>query len=169
MKQLLITTCIALPFLAIGQVTLDTNQVKVANQTYIYAKECKGIKDDLFIQLDSAISLIEQQRAQIERYDTLSVIADAKYSIINDSVAKLIKIIKKAYNPKFYIGGEVGAGALGIYSLSPKFSVSTRTSIYSISYNTLNIFKGDFYSFGLGYSVCLNPQKKKIIKLITKK
>lgn len=85
------------PVICQAQVTLDTNQVKVANQTYIYARECKEIKDDLFIQLDSAVSLIEQQRAQIERYDTLSVIADVKYSICEEDAANAKKQAKKEH------------------------------------------------------------------------
>lgn len=123
MKQLIITTCIALPFLAIGQVTLDTNQVRVANQTYIYARECKEIKDDLFIQLDSAISLIEQQRAQIERYDTLSVIADAKYSICQEDAANAKKQAKKEHIKRkvngtlMWLAAGVAAGFAALYFL----------------------------------------------------
>lgn len=85
------------PLFCQAQVTLDTNHVSTANQTYIYAVECKEIKDDLFIQLDSAISLIEQQREQIERYDTLSVIADVKYSICEEDAANAKKQAKKEH------------------------------------------------------------------------
>lgn len=88
---------ILFPVFCQAQTTLDTNQVKTANETYIYALECKEIKDELFIQLDSAVSVIEQQRTQIERYDTLSVIADAKYYLCEEDVKEARKQAKKEH------------------------------------------------------------------------
>lgn len=118
MKHILTITCIAFPILAIGQVTLDTNQVKTANQTYIYAKECKEIKDGLFIQLDSAVSLIEQQRAQIERYDTLSVIADAKYYLCEEGAKEARKLAKKEHTKRKVNGTLlwIATGAAAIFA-----------------------------------------------------
>lgn len=88
------------PVICQAQATLDTNQVKVANSTYVYARECKEIKDGLFIQLDSAISIIELQQAQIERYDTLSVLSDAKYSICEEDVKEARKQAQKEHRKR---------------------------------------------------------------------
>lgn len=104
------------PIFCQAQVTLDTNQVKIANQTYIYARECQEIKADLFIQLDSAISLIE-------RYDTLIVIYDTKYSICQEDAANARKQAKKEHIKRkvngtlMWIAAGVAAGFAALYFL----------------------------------------------------
>lgn len=111
------------PVTCSAQVPLDTNQVKVANQTYTYAVECQKIKADLFSQLDSAIVLIEMQRAQIERYDTLSIIADAKYYLCQEDAKEARKQIKKEHRKRklngtlLWIASGVAAAFAALYFL----------------------------------------------------
>jgi len=74
---------------------IDSVQLSRANQNFVYAQGCKEIKDTLFIALDTALSIIESQKLQINAQDSAKAKCDAKYQLLQDDEAAAKKQIKK--------------------------------------------------------------------------
>ena len=61
----------------------------------MYARSCKEIKATLFIALDTALSIIESQKLQINAQDSAKAKCDAKYQLLQEDEAALKKAVKK--------------------------------------------------------------------------
>ncbi len=74
---------------------IDSVQLSRANQNYVYARSCKEIKDTLFIALDTALSIIESQKLQINALDSAKAKCDVKYQLLQQDETALKKQVKK--------------------------------------------------------------------------
>ena len=74
---------------------ISTGQLATINGTREYARSCKEIKDTLFIALDTALSIIESQKLQINAQDSAKAKCDAKYQLLQQDEAALKKQVKK--------------------------------------------------------------------------
>ena len=79
---------------------IDSVQLSRANQNFVYARSCKEIKDTLFIALDTALSIIESQKLQINALDSAKAKCDARYQLLQEDEAALKKQVKKERNRK---------------------------------------------------------------------
>ncbi len=114
-----------IPFLSYGQsdtmTCLTPSQVRVANGTFEYSLRCKEIKDTLFIALDTALSIIESQKLQLNAQDSAKAKCDAKYKLLQDDEAALKKQVKKERNKKtanailFYVSVGVNVALAVLY------------------------------------------------------
>jgi len=98
LKTLLISLLTLLNLIGLCQdslTCLTPSQVKIANGTFEYAKGCREIKADLFSALDTATSIIETQKLQIEAQDSAKAKCDEKYQLLQDDEAALKKQVKK--------------------------------------------------------------------------
>lgn len=75
--------------------TIDSLQLSNANQNFVYAQGCKEIKDTLFIALDTALSIIESQKLQINALGSAQVKSDTKYLLCEEDVVAAKKQAKK--------------------------------------------------------------------------
>jgi len=103
LKTLLISLLTLLNLIGLCQdslTCLTPEQVKVANGTRAYAVGCKSIKDTLFIALDTALSIIESQKLQINAQDSAKAKCDTKYQLLQEDEAALKKQVKKEKNKK---------------------------------------------------------------------
>ena len=74
---------------------IDSLQLSNANQNFVYAQGCKEIKDTLFIALDTALSIIESQKLQINAQDSAKAKCDAKYQLLQEDETALKKAVKR--------------------------------------------------------------------------
>ena len=79
---------------------IDSVQLSRANQNFVYARSCKEIKDTLFIALDTALSIINSQKLQINAQDSAKSKCDAKYQLLQEDEAALKKQVKKEKNKR---------------------------------------------------------------------
>lgn len=74
---------------------IDSNQLSNANQNFIYARDCKSIKAELFGQLENAENIINGQRQILNAKDSVIVALNDKYLVSEKNAAELTKQIKK--------------------------------------------------------------------------
>ena len=102
---------------------IDSVQLSRANQNFVYARSCKEIKDTLFIALDTALSIINSQKLQINAQDSAKAKCDEKYQLLQDDEVALKKQVKKEKRKRtanailFYVsvGGNVALAALILF------------------------------------------------------
>ena len=102
---------------------IDSVQLSRANQNFVYARSCKEIKDTLLIALDTALSIINSQKLQINAQDSAKAKCDEKYQLLQDDEVALKKQVKKEKRKRtanailFYVsvGGNVALAALILF------------------------------------------------------
>lgn len=74
---------------------IDSIQLSIANQNFVYARECKEIKAALFAQLDTAESIITEQQSEIKALNALDSVSQVKYQVKDTEATALLKAAQK--------------------------------------------------------------------------